>query len=272
VETLDDKIHHSEFLERLRMHVSERFPNRRKYVPPYFFCKACGRHEFNPQALIRCVCLDCGGRKWKAAKLQTNDFKVERSHLNILNLLLESYTRKQIAQKMKFSEATISILIRDLAESDCMVELWDYCHDLRYYGEAKEPKEPLPQVSEAQSLDWKLQLRLLRQDSSGQSVEPHPFKEEVLSAMVENPDMVLLQNLKNSLSRKNRDQKNVHSKVFKMIKDTKTRLQIAESLGVAESFVTSVVDQLCETGLVRISPRVLEDQVVFDYSCDYTKK
>lgn len=129
------RLHYEEFISQVKEQIMNRFPNRRGFVPSKFICKGilpdsrqCKHENQNPQKSK--VCPHCGGKKWKAVPPEGDELRVERSHLVIFEQLILSHSRKQIAQFLKFSEATVSIMIRDLAETPLMTEMWEFCHGI----------------------------------------------------------------------------------------------------------------------------------------------
>lgn len=131
-ENFSDKIEFDCFIEGVKAEIKECYPNRRGYVPLYFECKNCGNTCNN--ARIEKICMECGSRSWTPIRPPHEHVnKIERSHFRVFSFLLEGYTRKQISQILKFSEATISLLVRDIAELKIMVDFWD-----QFYGIGEE--------------------------------------------------------------------------------------------------------------------------------------
>lgn len=124
-----DRIEYNDFIERIRKEIEFTHPNRRGFVPSYFLCKKCDSKVINPQ--VDKVCHKCSHKKWRPVLPVEGDEKIERSHLMVFDLLvMKEYTRKQVAQKLKLSEASISILVRDVSELPIMVDFWDQYHGI----------------------------------------------------------------------------------------------------------------------------------------------
>lgn len=123
---MDTDVAFREFYQRQLEEIRELLPNRRGFVPSLFRCKKCALEVEN--YLDYEVCPTCGGRVWQSS--MTGAESVERSHAVVFEMLIQELPRKEISRRLKYSDATISLLIREIAELPGMVRLWNQFHNI----------------------------------------------------------------------------------------------------------------------------------------------